>query len=562
MTGDGKTLIERLLEEHSRRGFLNASALERVSRSLTIPHSRAFAVAGQLEHFSLQRQPEREVDVCCGPACALAGSAGLYEDVLGAVEQKGLNVQVECTLGIPYWHTPVLSRVRGPKGGWSAWKVGAGALPAVMSIVDGGSPKGANPLVTDTGARGKSVSPRGERFAHGRAAAKKRGGALRGWDPKVEELMDVGPAGARRLIEESRLVETMSGRELAEILEALSGAAPRILVCDVGGREPENSPGPALAALDPVGVIEGMMIAAAALEASDAFLFLPYEDVELRALFEKVLGKAGTPPPLKGPGIRLLAVPNLIPCDREIGTASFLRGLTLSEGVSAAADSRELLWKGEALFSEPEVFLKLSALASSGARAYRGIKGGGTRVVSVGGRVKRPCLVEAPLGTAIHELLGEYAGGIDVPGGLKALHFGGAFGYPLKPAAMRSSLGRLFARHEGASGQVLAIDGRTCMVQWSEYFARIAERLCCGACVPGRLGPIRVAGLLEKISTGLADIGVIGEIKATIELIRETSLCPQGARVLNPVITAIDNFSSEFERHVTERKCDAGVCGF
>jgi NADH-quinone oxidoreductase subunit F len=97
-------------------------------------------------------------------------------------------------------------------------------------------------------------------------------------------------------------------------------------------------------------------------------------------------------------------------------------------------------------------------------------------------------------------------------------------------------------------------------VQWSEHFARLAERLCCGACVPGRLGPPYVLRILSRIRAGDGRPSDLDEIEATVDLMKEASLCPQGGKVLNPVILSLQNFKKEFEEHVIERKCAAGVC--
>jgi NADH:ubiquinone oxidoreductase subunit F (NADH-binding) len=373
---------------------------------------------------------------------------------------------------------------------------------------------------------------------------------------------ELDPVSALGIIKDSRILDTASGLELAglitEVKEGEEGR--RLVVCDVGGSELENAPGPMIAALDPVGVIEGMMIAASALGADEALVFLPYEDRELRDLFTKLLSDTSKQR-VAGVKLELLETPNFIPCDREIGIASLFGGLTFSEGVTRAKRSRRHLWGRDVLVSEPELFAALPWLLANGAKAYRGLRGAGTRVVTVGGKVKRPCLAEAPLGVSLDELISDYAGGLAQRSEIKAIHFGGAFGGPLRPGAKRSSLRSLYDKYGWAGGsQVLAIDQSTCLVQWSEYFARLAERLCCGACVPGRLGPPHVLRILSRIRSGDGQPSDLGEIEATVDLMKEASLCPQGGKVLNPVVLSLQNFKKEFEEHIIEHECAAGVC--
>lgn len=552
--GPGRVLIEKLLKENERKGFLDTPALEKIARSLALPSSRVFSIAGQLEHFDFLSRPGRTVNVCCGPACALAGSDRLFNS---AVEQMGgddRETRIHCSLGTPYWHQPIMVEVSDRGKRRLAEKIKPADLGVLKALVKGASSDGLRPLATGVEARAESLSAKGERVATQRRGKPGSGVAL------LEPELD--PVTTRKIIKDSRILDTMSGRELADLIaELVEGKdGKRIIVCDVGGAELENSPGPTIASLDPVGVIEGMVIAALAVGAGEAILFLPYEDPELRDLFSKLLSGLDRQR-ISGVKLELFAIPNFIPCDREIGIASLFRGLTLSEGVTRAKQSRRHLWDRDVLVSEPEVFAAMSWLLANGPKAYRGLKGGGTRVVSMGGKVKRPCLAEASLGAPLDELIYEYAGGMLRKSEIKAIHFGGAFGGPLRPGAKRSSLRNLYSRYGSACGsQILAVDQSTCLVQWSEYFAGLAERLCCGACVPGRLGPPYVLRVLSRIRAGDGRPSDLDEIEATVDLMKEASLCPQGGKVLNPVFLSIQNFKKEFEEHIVEHRCAAGVC--
>ena len=552
--GPGRALIERLLKENERKGFLDTPALERIARSLALPSSRVFSIAGQLEHFDFLSRPGRKVNVCCGPACALAGSDRLFGSALEQVGGDDRGTHVHCSLGNPYWHKPVMVEVSDRGKRRLAEKIKPADLGALKALVKGASSDGLRPLATGVEARAESLSAKGERVATHRRGKPRGGLAL--------SKPELDPATTRKIIKDSRILDTVSGRELAGLIAELAEGEDekRIVVCDVGGAEPENSPGPTIASLDPVGVIEGMVIAALAVGAGEAILFLPYEDPELRDLFSKLLSGLDRQR-FAGVKLELFAIPNFIPCDREIGTASLFRGLTLSEGVTRAKQSRRHLWDHDVLVSEPEVFAALPWLLANGSKAYRGLRGAGSRVVTVGGKVKRPCLVEASLGAPLDELISEYAGGMPQKSEIKAIHFGGVFGGPLRPGAKRSSLRSLYNRYGSACGsQILAMDQSTCLVQWSEYFAGLAERLCCGACVPGRLGPPYVLRVLSRIRSGDGQLSDLDEIEATVNLMKEVSLCSQGEKVLNPVLLSIQNFKKEFEEHIVEHRCAAGVC--
>jgi NADH:ubiquinone oxidoreductase subunit F (NADH-binding) len=554
VSGPGRVLIEQLIKENERKGFLDTPALERISRSLALPSSRVFSIAGQLEHFDFFSRPGRTVNVCCGPACALAGSDRLYDSASEELGGGDRGTRIHFSMGSPYWHRPIMVEVDDRRKRRLAEKIKPADLGSLKALVKGASSNGLRPLATGIETRAESLSAKGERVATHRRGRPRGDLALS--KPELDPVTILG------IIKDSGILDTASGCELAglitEVAEGKDGR--RLVVCDVGGSEPENSPGPTIASLDPVGVLEGLTIAAFASGADEAVLVVPYEDPELRDLFSKLLSglRKQRVASIK---LELFAIPNFIPCDREIGIASLFGGLTFSEGVTRAKRSRRHLWGRDVLVSVPEVFAALPWLLANGARAYRGLRGAGTRVVTIGGKVKRPCLAEVSLGSSLDELISEYAGGLPQRSEIKAIHFGGVFGGPLRSGAKRSSLRSLYNKY-GSTGvsQLLAIDQSTCLVQWSEHFARLAERLCCGACVPGRLGPPYVLRILSRIRAGDGRPSDLDEIEATVDLMKEASLCPQGGKVLNPVILSLQNFKKEFEEHVIERKCAAGVC--
>jgi NADH:ubiquinone oxidoreductase subunit F (NADH-binding) len=365
------------------------------------------------------------------------------------------------------------------------------------------------------------------------------------------------PGETLRAMKASRLIDTASGHEVADIIEDIAnGEAPSgMIVCDTGGREPENDTASILAWADPMGVIEGMLIAAHAAGVGRVMLFVPHEHRGLKESFARSIADLKRYGLWPAVDVEMFAAPNFIPADREIGIASLYEGLTLSEGASRAKASPMRLWGADVFISDPEVFLRISKLVSGRGKAAT------SRIISVGGRVNRPCVAEAALTSTAGEVISESAGGIPDGSAIKAVHFGGAYGGPLRPVALNSGLRSLFGRLDSAgSGQILLIDRDTCMVSWAEYFAWLGEQLCCGACAVGRLGPSFVRRLIGKITSGKGELSDLEEIRNTIELMKETSLCPQGGRILNPVLFALENFSGEFEEHISKKKCQAGVC--
>lgn len=540
----GTELIGLLLAESDLRGFIGEPAVEKVSRRLAIPASRVYAVAGQLPYLTFVRARKPVLQVCCGPACALAGSPVLYEAARGADPGSS----VDRFIGSPHWHVPIMAELRGAGERRAVSRAKPGDVAALQAFT-AGEKTSLKALDTGVKTRSSAVAAGGERFATCVPAGKAK-----------EPSRETAPASLVKAIKSSKLLNTVSGRELSgELMELADARKGGLVVCDIGGREPENSPGPVITAMNPRAVIDGLLLAAGAAGVAEALLFVPHEDIELRVLLAGLVDGLGERE-LAGVTLKVLSVPNMIPCDREIGIASLYRGLTLSEAVCAAAESREKLWGAHVVVGEPEVYAKVAAIAAGGARAYKDAPGGGTAVLTVGGRVKKPVMVESPLGATLEDLIWGMAGGLPKGGELKAVHVGGAFGGPLRPSAMGQSVKSVLRKSGSPSGQVLAMDQSSCMVQWGEYFARLTGMLCCGACVPGRLAPSYLVRIIERIRDGYGEPSDLDEIVATITLMKETSLCPQAGRSINALGLALANFRGEFEEHVNEKRCAAHVC--
>jgi len=542
--GPGSALIERLLQESDTKGFLAPASVEAVSRELSIPASRAYSIAGQLEHFRFAPIPKGTTSVCAGPACELAGRS----EVAGALEALPGADPIPL-LGSPIWHTPVLAMVPGRRGSMPR-RVGVEAASSMGDLQRA-------PLATSEEPTRELLTGSGELLG-GLKRRRSAADYFKSDAQRFRSFLEQNPSEELLSnIRASRIVDTATGHEIADIIERLarSEVPEKIVVCDTGGREPENDAAPVLAWVDPMGVVEGMLLTAHASGAGRALLFVPHEHAGLKESFARALRDLERESLWPAVEVGMFSGPNFVPTDREIGIASLYGGLTLSEGATRAKESRARLWGAEVLMSDPEVFLRLSRLSSSGTKATT------ARIVSVGGRVKTPCVAEAALTATAGDFIGESMGGFTEGSVVKAIHFGGAYGGPLRPVALKSRLRSLFGRLDGAgSGQILVIDRGVCMVRWSEYFSWLGERLCCGACVTGRLGPSYVRRLLKKITDGYGELADLEDIRATIELMKETALCPQGGRVLNPVLVCLENFSGEFEEHIIEKKCQARVC--
>jgi len=187
----------------------------------------------------------------------------------------------------------------------------------------------------------------------------------------------------------------------------------------------------------------------------------------------------------------------------------------------------------------------------------------GTKIFSMVGKINNTGLVEVPMGISLRELIYEIGGGIPAGKAFKAAQIGGPSGgcipaehldVPIDYQSL-NSLGAIMG-----SGSLVITDEDTCMVDLARYFMSFTQEESCGKCVPCRVGTKAMLSTLERICAGQ---GQPSDIEYLVELAREvkaSALCGLGQTAPNPVLTTIRYFRDEYEAHIREHRCPAGVC--
>ncbi len=227
---------------------------------------------------------------------------------------------------------------------------------------------------------------------------------------------------------------------------------------------------------------------------------------------------------------------------------------TVINNVETLSNLPGLLEKGEAWFS------------SVGTATSKG-----TKVFALSGKVDRTGLVEIPMGTTLRDIIFTMAGGIRNGKKFKAVQIGGPSGGCITEANLDIQIDYESLIRAGAmmgSGGLVVMDEDTCMVDVAKFFMDFIQRESCGKCIPCREGTRRMLEILESItskpvSTGNQPLtrfhGII-QLEKLARVIRETSLCGLGQTAPNPVLSTLRWFREEYESHIYERKCPAGVC--
>jgi NADH-quinone oxidoreductase subunit F len=325
---------------------------------------------------------------------------------------------------------------------------------------------------------------------------------------------------------------------------------------------------------DPHSVVEGMAIAAYAVGAQQGYVYVraeyPTAVARLAAAIDHARG-AG----LLGNGI----LGSSFSFDLEIrkGSGAFVCGEETAlihsiEGKRGEPTPRppfpahKGLWGKPTILNNVETYANVSAILAEGAEAYARIgteDSKGTKVFALAGAVRNTGLVEVPIGTTLGELIYDIGGGVKNDKPFKAAQIGGPSGGCVPRQHLNVPLDYASLEKLGAimgSGGLIVMDDSTCMVDVARFFLEFVQEESCGKCTPCRVGTKRMLEILDRICEGH---GEYEDIDRLIELgteIKETALCGLGQTAPNPVLSTIRHFRGEYEEHIRDKHCEAGVC--
>jgi NADH-quinone oxidoreductase subunit F len=224
------------------------------------------------------------------------------------------------------------------------------------------------------------------------------------------------------------------------------------------------------------------------------------------------------------------------------------------------------LWNKPSLLNNVETYAAIPAIILNGAAWYASMgtaKSRGTKVFALAGAVKNTGLVEIPIGMQLGELVFDIGGGMREGKTFKAAQMGGPSGGCIPRSHLDVPVDYESLVELGAimgSGGLIVMDEDTCMVDISRFFLEFVQDESCGKCTPCRVGTRRMLEILDRICEGR---GQEGDIERLIDLgstIKDTALCGLGQTAPNPVLSAIRHFREEFEEHIRDHRCRAGVC--
>jgi NADH-quinone oxidoreductase subunit F len=325
---------------------------------------------------------------------------------------------------------------------------------------------------------------------------------------------------------------------------------------------------------DPHSVIEGMAIAAYAIGASQGYVYVRAEyplaverlNIALNQAREMgLLGKG-----ILGTGfnfdLEIRMGSGAFVCGEETALMTSIEGNRGEPRPRPPFPAQKGLWDKPTVLNNVETYANVPAIISSGADWYASFgteKSKGTKVFALAGAVNNTGLVEVPVGTPLGELIFDIGGGIRKNKAYKAAQIGGPSGGCIPKQHLNVPLDYESLTELGAimgSGGLIVMDEDTCMVDVARFFLEFVQEESCGKCVPCRVGTKRMLEILNGICEGR---GQEGDVERLIELgtiIKDTALCGLGQTAPNPVLSTIRHFRNEYDAHIRDKHCEAGVC--
>ncbi len=356
---------------------------------------------------------------------------------------------------------------------------------------------------------------------------------------------------------------------------AKAAGQQKYVICNADEGDPGAFMDRSVLESDPHRVLEGMLIAAFAVGASEGYIYVraeyPLAIKRLRTAIRQAerIGLLGT---------NICGTRFNFRIDLRLGAGAFVCGeetalIASVEGRRGTPRPRPPYPAQEGLFGEPtlinnvETYANIAPIIRSGGDWYAQIgteKSKGTKVFALAGSVLNTGLVEVPMGITLREIIFDIGGGI--PGGrrFKAVQTGGPSGGCLPAEFLDMPVDYESLAKAGSimgSGGMIVMDESSCMVDVAKYFMDFCMTESCGKCVPCRVGTYQMNELLARITERTATTQEITMLEELCDLLRNTSLCGLGQSAPNPVLSTLRYFADEYQAHVEQKTCPAGVCG-
>jgi len=347
----------------------------------------------------------------------------------------------------------------------------------------------------------------------------------------------------------------------------------KFVVCNADEGDPGAFMDRTILASDPQKVIEGMIIAAYAVGASEGFIYVraeyPLAIKRLKTAIHQaerlgLLGKniLGTTFSLS---IELRLGAGAFVCGEETALIASIEGKRGTPRPRPPYPAESGLWKSPTLINNVETFAHVPKIILEGGDWYARLgtaKSKGTKMFALAGRVKNTGLIEVPMGINLREIIYEI-GGIPEGHRFKAVQTGGPSGGCIPEQHLNTPVDYESLTKLGSimgSGGMVVMDETSCIVDVAKFFIEFCMSESCGKCIPCRVGVTQMHDLLCKITDGAATMDDLALLEELCDVVRNTSLCGLGQTAPNPILSTLQYFRDEYIAHIEKKACPAGIC--
>ena len=351
-------------------------------------------------------------------------------------------------------------------------------------------------------------------------------------------------------------------------------APQKFVICNADEGDPGAFMDRSIIESNPHAIIEAMAICGYAIGASQGFVYLraeyPLAGERLQAAIDEATAKGFLGENIFGSkfsfnlGIKYGA--GAFVCGEETALMRSIEGGRGEPTLKPPYPAEKGLYGCPSVINNVETLANVAQIINNGAEWFNSIgtaDSKGTKVFALTGKVRNSGLVELPMGTTIREIVYDIGGGIPNDKKFKAVQMGGPSGGCIPEEHLDTPIDYKSLNELGAmmgSGGMIVVDEDTCMVDFAKFFLQFTKDESCGKCTPCRVGNMRILEILEKITTGNATMEDLDKLEELCEYVKSNSLCGLGQTSPNPVLSTLKYFRHEYEEHIKEHKCRAGVC--
>jgi len=348
----------------------------------------------------------------------------------------------------------------------------------------------------------------------------------------------------------------------------------KYIICNADEGDPGAFMDRSIIESDPHSVLEGMIIAGKAIGADQGYIYIrteyPLALQRLNLAIKQAMEYGLLGQDILGAGfdfnISVFRGAGAFVCGESSALRASIQGDPPEPSSKQVHATEKGLWEKPTVLNNVETLAIVPEIINRGAEWFSQIgteTSKGTKVFALVGKVKNTGLVEVPMGITLREIIFDIGGGMENDKAFKAVQTGGPSGGCIPASLLDLPIDYERLTEVGSmmgSGGMIVMDEDNCMVDVARYFLEFLRSESCGKCTACREGVDAMYRIVTDICAGKGNQGDIQLLEELSQVVKDGSLCQLGATASNPVLSTLRYFKDEYEAHIDEQRCPAGVC--